>query len=104
MTRNEVKEMVEKVVRVEYIAEDGCAFYNEEECRRYEESALFTVSAKLKRLNHKWTSHFDLLEGNDDSELEIFDIQTSEDLENLKRYLYLKMSKNGASESSIKAC
>ena len=102
MKRNEIKRTEEVVVRVEYVAEDGTVFRDEEECRKYEESALFSVSSKLKRLTNKWTSQYSLFEHNDEEELEIFDVQTEEDLENLRRYLYLKATKNGASENYIK--
>ena len=105
MRKNEVKktETIEKVVSVEYIAEDGTVFYNEEECKKYEESALFAVSSKVKRLTTKWTSQYDFNDAySEDQELEIFDVQTEEDLENLRRYLYLKAMKNGASEKYIK--
>ena len=102
MRKNEIKRTEEVVVRVDYIAEDGTVFYNEEECKKYEDSALFSVSSKLKRLTNKWTSQYSLIEDNDESELEIFDVQTEEDLENLRRYLYLKATKNGASENYIK--
>ena len=105
MKINEIKrtETIEKVVRVEYVAEDGQVFYNEEECKKYEDSALFAVSNKLKRLTNEWTSIFNLIEeGSDECELEIFDVQTEEDLDNLRRYLYLKAMKNGASEKYIK--
>lgn len=105
MKKNEIKEMVEKLVRVEYIAEDGTVFRDEEECRKYEESALFAVSHKLKRLSSNNTSINDLIEdGSEECELEIFDIQTEGDLNNLRRYLYLKAIKYGASEKSIKEC
>ncbi len=106
MKRNEIKETREVVIRTEYVAEDGQVFYNEEECKKYEESALFAVSKELKKLNvKKFNSVMDLIgEGNDDDEVEIFDIQTDRDLENLRRYLYLKATKNGASESSVKDC
>ena len=105
MKKNEIKRTIEEVVRVEYIAEDGTVFYNEEECKKYEESALFAVSNKLKRLTTEWTSICQLNEeGSDECELEIFDIQTESDLENLKRYLYLKAIKNGASDKIIKDC
>ena len=40
----------------------------------------------------------------EEEEVEIFDVQTEDDLENLRRYLYLKAAKNGASESDIKSC
>ena len=107
MKKNEIKrtKTIEEVVRVEYVAEDGQVFYNEEECKKYEESALFAVSNKLKRLATKWTSQNDF-NGNsyDEDELEIFDVQTEEDLENLRRYLYLKAIKNGATENYIKDC
>lgn len=107
MKKNEIKatKTIEEVVRVEYIAEDGQVFYNEEECKKYEESALFAVSSKLKRLTTKWTNQTDF-NGNsyDEDELEIFDVQTDEDLENLRRYLYLKATKNGASDNYIKDC
>lgn len=104
MKRNEIKKMVEEIVKIEYIAEDGTVFDSAEECRKYEESALFTVSKKLKRLTNEWTSHYSLLENCEDCQLEIFNIETNDDLENLKRYVYLTLSKNGASESSIKEC
>ena len=107
MKKNEIKKTIEQVVRVEYIAEDGTVFYGangEEECRKYEESALFAVSKKLRRLNNGHASEYSLNEnGSEDNELEIFDVQTEEDLENLKRYIYLKLINNGASEDSAKS-
>ena len=103
MRKNEIKKTVEKIVGVEYIAEDGTIFNNKEECEKYEESALFVVSNKLKRLNTKETYINDFNdEGSCDCELEIFDIQTEEDLNNLRRYLYLKAITNGATEKGIK--
>ena len=107
MRKNEIKktETIEKVVRVEYIAEDGMIFGTEEECRKYEEPALFAISKKLKRLSGVHTTIYDLNEeGSDESALEVFDVQTEEDLDNLRRYLYLTMTKNGASESNINEC
>lgn len=103
MKKNEIKKMVEQVVGVEFVAEDGTIFYNESECREYEESALFAVSKNLRKLSKQFTSIYDLnQEGCEENYLEIFDIQTPEDLDNLRRYLYLKLSKNGASENTIK--
>ena len=104
MKINEIKKTQEVVVRTEYVADDGIVFYDESECRKYEESALFAISRELKRLSNNLTQYDindDLCE---DCEIEIFDIQTDKDLENLKRYLYLKAQKNGASETSIKEC
>ena len=91
MKVNEIRktETIEKLVRTEYIAEDGTVFSNEEECKKYEESALFAISKELKRMcNKNYLSHYDI---NDDcscdEKVEIFDIQTERDLENLRRYL-----------------
>ena len=103
MRKNEIKKTVEEIVGVEYIAEDGTIFNNKEECEKYEKSALFVVSNKLNRLNTKETYINDFNdEGSCDCELEIFDIQTEEDLNNLRRYLYLKAITNGATEKGIK--
>lgn len=106
MKVNEIRktETIEKLVRTEYIAEDGTVFRNEEECKKYEESALFAISKELKRL----TNNISQSEISDsfsyDDTVEIFDVQTERDLENLRRYLYLKARNNGASESSVNNC
>ena len=103
MRKNEIKKTVEEIIGVEYIAEDGTVFNTVEECEKYEKSALFVVSNKLKRLTTKETYINDFNdEGFCDCELEIFDIQTEEDLNNLRRYLYLKAITNGATEKDIK--
>lgn len=105
MKKNEIKRTIEQVVRTEYITDDGTIFYDEAEARKYEESALFTVNKQLKRLNRKQVSVDNLFGMNGCEEfLEIFDIQDAKDLENLKRYIYLKLSYNGASEKTIKSC
>lgn len=104
MKINEIKRTEEVVIRTEYVADDGTIFYNEAECRKYEDSALFVVSKELKRLADN-LSQYDINDSlSDEEEVEIFDIQTDKDLENLKRYLYLKAQKNGAGESSIQQC
>lgn len=94
------------LVRVEYIAGDGQVFSTEDECKKYEESALFAVSKQLKRLTEE--NVISQNEIHDDSccddSVEIFDIQTERDLETLKKYLYLKAMKNGASEKNIDSC
>jgi len=80
MRVNEVRktETIEKLVKIEYIAEDGTVFESKEECKKYEESALFALSRQLKRMgNENYISHCDI---NDDcscdEKVEIFDIQT----------------------------
>lgn len=106
MRINEVKETREVLVRTEYVAEDGTVFRNEEECKKYEESALFAISKELKSLTEK--NYVYQIDINDnlscDDKVEIFDVQTERDLENLRRYLYLKARNNGASESSVNDC
>lgn len=106
MKVKEITETREVVVRTEYVADDGEVFRNEEECKKYEESALFAVSKKLKRLTKENTiTHNDVHEGCwDEEDVEIFNVQTEEDLENLRRYLYLKMRKHGSSEYDLKEC
>lgn len=105
MRANEVKETREVVVRTEYIAEDGTVFKNEEECKKYEESALFAISKELKRLTKDNTFQSEINDSfSYDDTVEIFDVQTERDLENLRRYLYLKARNNGAPESSVNDC
>lgn len=105
MKKNEITrtKTIEEVVRVEYIAEDGQVFYNEEECKKYEESALFAVSKKLKRLAS--VSQYDLIDDlSDEYALEIFDVKTEDDLENLRRYLYLSLTNKNVREKDIESC
>ena len=85
MRVNEVKQTktIEEVVRTEYIAEDGEVFSNEEECKKYEESALFAVSKQLKRLDNKkyGASENDIYDECSDEDLvEIFNAETERDL------------------------
>ena len=97
MKTNEIKrtKTVEELVRTEYIAEDGTVFCDKEECEKYERSALFAVSQKLKRLAHG--SHEDIWDGACcDNDVEIFNAETEEDIENIKRYAYLVISANSS--------
>lgn len=92
MRTEEIKET--KVVGTRYVAEDGTIFYSQEECMKYEKSALFVARGKLKLI--ATTNEADLgLTGCYDDMVEIFDIQTQEDLDNLKAYLHLNLSTHG---------
>lgn len=106
MRENKVKEIKEVVIRTEYIAEDGTIFENEYECEKYEESALFAVSKELKRMGNKnYILHANINDNcSEDERVEIFDVQTERDLENLRRYLYLVLKKNGASDTMVNDC
>ena len=86
MRINEVKETREVVVRTEYVAEDGEVFSTKEECEKYEESAIFVVSKKLKRLHKKNAMHSDIFE----CYVEIFNAETEVDVDNIRRYARLK--------------
>lgn len=96
MRINEIKETKEVIVRTEYIAEDGKKFNSEEECKKYEESALFMVSRQLKRLGgNKMLSEFDIYdEACGDCPIEIFKAETETDIENIRRYAYLRVAVN----------
>ena len=94
MKINEIKrtKTIEEVVRTEYVAEDGMVFFDKAECEKYEESALFAVSRKLKVLAR--TVMYEINEdASDEKDAEIFDIQTQEDLDNLAKYIILKLRK-----------
>lgn len=101
MKVNEIRrtETIEKLVRTEYIAEDGTIFRSEEECKKYEESALFAISKELKRLDDKknGASEYDIYyECSDECLVEIFNAETERDIENIRRYVYLKALSNSS--------
>lgn len=101
MKVNEVRktETIEKLVKIEYIAEDGTVFRSEEECKKYEESALFAISKELKRLDNKknGASEYDIYDECPDEYLvEIFNAETERDIENIRRYVYLKALSNSS--------
>lgn len=104
MRVNEVRktETIEKLIRTEYIAEDGTIFRSDEECKKYEESALFAVSKQLKRLDgdsfkNGGSSEYDIYsECSDEFLVEIFNAETEKDIENIRRYVYLKALSNSS--------
>lgn len=102
MKIKEIKEKVEKVIRVEYIAEDGTVFCDQAECEKYEKSALFVISKKLEKLAN--TSETNLFFcGCDDNIVEVFNIETDEDLANLKKYVYLTTIDTGHNDKQARA-
>lgn len=95
MKVNEIKETREVITKLEFVAEDGTVFMDKEECKKYEESALYAVTKKLKRLDHKkyGASEYDIYdECSDEYSVEIFNAETEKDLENIRRYIYLKVA------------
>lgn len=102
MRESKITRMVEEIIAIEYIAEDGTVFTDQRECQRYEKSALVVTKQKLKRLNKNDLSEYEFFDfGSDDYEIEIFDIQTTEDLDNLKKYLYLRATLNHGNHVNI---
>lgn len=87
------KEITRTETVMEYIAEDGSVFEDKEECKRYEESALFAAKSTLKKLNSRSLDVYEIFGvAYGDTHLEIYDIQTTEDLMRLKMYCRLLTS------------
>ena len=92
MRTEEIKET--KVVGTRYIADDGTVFLSQEECMKYEKSALFVTKSKLKLIANTDEEEFSV--GSCcENKVEVFDVQTQEDLDNLKAYLHLVLSIHG---------
>ena len=101
MRVNKIKETQtqEVIVRIEYIAEDGTIFLHKEECEAYEKTAIAVAKRKLKRLDNGKLSEYDMFEaGCEDYGVEVFDIQTQQDLDNLEMYLRLKIGEYDESQ------
>jgi hypothetical protein len=87
-----IEEEVVHTTKVEkYVAEDGTVFKDKEECKRYEESALFVIESTLKKINKKSLDEAQIFGcGSGDTHLEIFNIKNKTDLVHLKVYCNLK--------------
>ena len=48
-----IEKQSKEIKRISYMAEDGEEFSSEEECLKYEKTALFLLNSKLKRLAKK---------------------------------------------------
>lgn len=73
-----------------YIADDGSWFRTEEECLKYEETAKMVVFKMIKDKMVKKTTIYNLFGvGNDDDDVEIFDVDSIETVELLNRYTAL---------------
>ena len=95
MRTEEIKET--KVIGTRYIADDGTKFLSQEECMKYEKSALFVTRSKLKLIAITDEEDF-AITGCYDNVVEVFDIQTQEDLDNLKAYLHIALSIHGVKD------
>ena len=89
------------VTTIAFKAFDGKEFTDERACATYERTALGIVSKSLKRLSDTFDVSYLLGAGGEGCEVEVFDIQTHEDLKNLKIYLELNvMDFNGYTDAS----
>ena len=105
MTVKEIKETVETVVRTDYIAEDGTVFHSEEACKEYEGSALYAVTSQLKCLNRRMVTSEDVFpDGGCYGCIEVFNVETSNDLTLLKQYVQLTMKQNCATDKEVEWC
>lgn len=104
MVKKEIKKMVEETVATMFVADDGTEFTNEEQCRLYEESALFAVSKRLKRICNKTQDAFLGSLGYSDQSVDVFNVENETDVDNLKKFIRLTMLNAGADEKTIKSC
>ena len=95
------EEKITKVVEIKYIADDGKEFHSKEKCMEYEQSKIFLAKKGLKMLCNTTAYQF-LGSGSDEDGVEIFDIQTEQDLKKLKKYVYIKLKENNVSNNDIK--
>lgn len=87
MRTNEVKETREVVVRIEYIAEDGTVFNNEEDCKKHERTAeLMSEYNKLVKGN---VNEFELFfeNGDVDYSYDIVEVKKENDIDIVNKVL-----------------
>lgn len=73
-----------------YIAEDGTWFKEKEQCQKYEESAKMVVFNMIKeKMIAKTNANHLLFEGSEDTDIEIFKVDSLETMELLNRYIAL---------------
>ena len=83
-------ERIRKSYETIYVANDGNEFYSEDECRKYEMSALGVVSEKYKRLVKSTTTSYDLFNtGTEDDTIDIVRISTDADKDVVLQYLFI---------------
>lgn len=95
------KEGIMKIVKEDYdtiyVSNDGSTFFYEEDCRNYERLAeikntVAEISSQLKRMTDEKSIHLCTInyDAADDVTVEIFNIETEDDLKLLKEYILLK--------------
>lgn len=95
------KEGIMKIVKEDYdtiyVSNDGSTFFYEEDCRNYERLAeiknmVAEILSQLKRMTDEKSIHLCTInyDAADDVTVEIFNIETEDDLKLLKEYILLK--------------
>ena len=85
----EVRERVDKYNV--YVASDGQEFRNEEECRKYEESAECTINTMLRKIMVKEAIEEDMLGfGSCDCTYEVYLPKTEDDKKHLMQMFFMK--------------
>jgi hypothetical protein len=97
-----MKEVTKERTKIEkymvYQATDGTEFNNPEECRKYEESALGVIGAKIAKLitydtrNNPQEDAWTLLGGTDDNDVIAIKPKTAADLDAVKQFFALVYS------------
>lgn len=78
------------VYDIVYMATDGTEFTTEEECKKYEQSALCVLLSKYKPLVITTVNEYELLSyGNEDCVVDVVKITTQEDVDLVKQLRYL---------------
>ena len=87
MRTNEVKETREVVVRIEYIANDGTVFNNEEDCKKHEKTTeLMSEYNKLVKGNvNEFELFFEV--GNVDYSYDIVEVKNENDIKTVNKVL-----------------
>lgn len=93
MKKIEVKKEV--VVSTKFVADDGTEFAHEDCCRQYEEamargSRTDELKKKLKLVKSFGALEIIALDGYDDAIIDVYNLETLDDVENLKDYLNAK--------------
>lgn len=84
------KEIMKKEITKEYKANDGKIFNNEEECRKYENTAYAVINAEFRTTILKIITEYDLLGygiGSEDYEIAIINIKNHNDLDKVNRMI-----------------
>ena len=88
MRENKITRTIEEING--YYADDGTWFREKEECQKYEETAKMVVYKMIKDKMIAKTNIYALLtEGNEDDEVEIYNVDSIETVELLNRYIAL---------------